>query len=814
MIAHGSKPVMHIGVCVLALAIAAGGGTVARAADSTGSTGGGLEQVTVTARKRSERLQKVPAAITVITAAQIKRYDLASIENIAAQTPNLSVGRSSNGSGAQLTLRGVGSSSTSIGLEQSVATVLDGVYFGQGRVIDEGFFDLSRIEVLKGPQALFFGKNATAGVLSFTSADPTSKPEYSIKAGYEFGSEQAIGEAIASLPLTDTLGLRIALRGTDMFGGYYKNDATPQPYDVTDVATGNKINTEAQPAPKKEPGENQFLGRLTLKYKPTDDFTATLKVSGDNQYFNNSSWNYVDYDCVNGHSFLNPSIACGRNFTIHQDNLPSAIAKNLPFAGDGQTYNQYDSTSGTLTLNEALHDVTLTSITNYNYNTNFFLCACDFQTSPTGTWATEHTTFGAFSEEARAATTFDGPLNALVGVYYQNTRRDFLQYVLTGNVANTAASPADEFVASTKLSGTHDETISPFVQATWKIIPTVELSGGARFTDETKNSFFSQPYVNPAFQSVFTPASSTDPAHPGVIDAHQNFTDYSPEATLSWTPIPVLTAFAAFKTGYKSGGFSDSGINSALSPNPAKDFQFGPETARGFEAGLKSDLLDHRLRLNLDLYRYNYHNLQIDFFNSPTFDFITTNAGSARVQGVELEGQYAPALLQGLVLSGTVNYNDAHYGDVDFPCYAGETPAEGCNPTTLRQNIIGTALSLAPKWTASFGGDYQVTMANFIVDFSTQLRYSDSYLASGFGDPYSRQAAYATIDAAISASTVDDRWKIALIGKNLSNQFYVAGVVDGPSTGSGTGTPNGVHADQLGFGNIPRTVTLEITRHF
>jgi iron complex outermembrane receptor protein len=465
-------------------------------------------------------------------------------------------------------------------------------------------------------------------------------------------------------------------------------------------------------------------------------------------------------------------------------------------------------------LNDNLTDVALTSITNYNYNSNFFLCACDFQSSPTGTWATEHTTFAAFSEEARAATTFDGPVNFLAGMYYQNTRRDFLQYVLTGNIANSAAPTGDEFVASTKLSGTHDQTVSPFVQGTWKIIPTLELSGGVRFTNETKNSFFEQPYVNPAFQAVFTPASSTNPLHPGVITARQSFKDYSPEATLTYTPIAAATMFIAFKTGYKSGGFSDSGIDSALSPTPAKDFQFGPERARGLEAGVKTDLLNHRLRLNLDLYDYNYHNLQIDFFNSPTFDFITTNAGNARVEGAELEGEYAPPEIDGLRVRGSANFNDAHYGTVNFPCYAAETPAQGCNPVTLRQDIVGSALALAPKWTASFGGTYQTEISGLIVELSTEMLYSDDYLASGFGNPYSRQPAYVTVDAAINVSTPDDRWKVALIGKNLSNQFFVSGVVDGPSTGSGTGTTSGVHADQLGFGNIPRTVELEITRHF
>src|SRR5579885_554696 len=124
---------------------------------------GTLEQVIVTARKRAENIQNVPVAVTALSAEQLDRQALTSIEKIAATTPQLQVVRGSSGSGADLSLRGIGSSFTSIGIEQSVAVNIDGVYYGQGRIINEGFFDMKQVEILKGPQALFFGKNATAG---------------------------------------------------------------------------------------------------------------------------------------------------------------------------------------------------------------------------------------------------------------------------------------------------------------------------------------------------------------------------------------------------------------------------------------------------------------------------------------------------------------------------------------------------------------------------------------------------------------------------------------------------------------------------
>ena len=158
---------------------------------------GGIGEIVVTARKREESLQDVPVAVSAFDEKLIQNRDITSVEKIAAIAPNFNVGRASNGSGAQLTLRGIGSSSTSIGIEQSVAVVVDGAYYGQGRVIQEGFFDLQRVEVLKGPQALFFGKNATAGVISITSADPGPNPEFMLRGGYEFQAQQYRVEGVA-----------------------------------------------------------------------------------------------------------------------------------------------------------------------------------------------------------------------------------------------------------------------------------------------------------------------------------------------------------------------------------------------------------------------------------------------------------------------------------------------------------------------------------------------------------------------------------------------------------------------------------------
>ncbi|WP_221796641.1 TonB-dependent receptor [Aquisediminimonas sediminicola] len=805
--------ILSVSLIALALSSISTAALAQNTADSQAQEGG-LQDIVVTARKRAESVQDVPVAVTAISAEAIRQQDLTSLEKVAARTPNFSVGRASNGSGAQLTLRGIGSSSTSIGIEQSVAVVVDGAYYGQGRVIQEGFFDLARMELLKGPQALFFGKNATAGVVSLTTADPTNEVEIIGRAGYEFKAQQVQLEAIASGPLTETVGLRVAVRGSKMYGGYYKNQSVDRTYtnlDIQDLiaeGTGNPIGHVATPAATDAPGEKELLGRVTLKFTPTEELTATLKASYDINKVNNSSWNYSAYHCPTGVSQLT-GYACDGGFVTHQNNIPTDIAANFPYSKkDGQLYNRYRSYAITGNVNYEMDDVTLTSVTNYNNNNNRWACACDFQSSDAGTWATENSTFWALSQEVRALTTFDGPINLMLGGLYQKTKRDFDQFIMFAGLRDDSVSAANQNLATTKTSYTKGETAALFGQVTWKIVPTVEVAGGVRYTHETKKSFFTQPYNNVGVQFIFRDIS--DPLL-GQIYADQTFNNWSPEATITWKPMNDVLVYGAFKTAYKSGGFSNGGINSMFSSTPLDDLTFNPEKARGFEAGVKTTLLDRQLRLNLGLYTYGYNDLQVDFFNSPIFAFQTLTA-DARTKGVEVEFEYAPRAVDGLNVHGTINYNRARYTNFpSAPCYAGESIAEGCSVDgNTRQNLSGKPLSVAPKWTGSFGVGYDTAVSDGLkAGINVDARYSASYLASAFNNADSKQKSYVSLDAGVRIGAEDDNWQLALIGKNLTNKFYVSGVVDGPSTGG-----VGLHADQLGFGNVPRTVQVQVTKRF
>lgn len=813
---------------ILGAALVTPGTALAQDAQDTGTAetapaAGGLGEIVVTARKRAETAQDVPVAVTAFSEELILQRDITSVEKIAAIAPNFNVGRASNGSGAQLTLRGIGSSSTSIGIEQSVAVVVDGAYYGQGRVINEGFFDLQRVEVLKGPQALFFGKNATAGVLSFTTNDPGPEREFITRAGYEFNAQQWRVEGIASLPLGDNAGVRLAMRYSKMEGGLYENIQTDRTYTTLDVVDlgaggdGNPIVSTATPVTSDQPGEEEFLSRLTFKVEPTDRLTINLKGSYNYNRTANSSWNYVPFACgqANGLSQLT-GLPCEADFITRQNNLPTDIAANFPLApADGRPFNRYESVAVNGAIDWQADNFVISSVTNYQWNNNRFLCVCDFQTGDdAGTWATEDTSWEAFSQELRLRSEFDGQFNFMLGALYQSTKRQFDQFVMFAGLRNSAASPGNEYLATTKNSFTEGETFSLFGQVTFAITPELELAAGGRYTDETKDSFFTQPYNNPGLTFIFREQS----APLGEVVANQSFEDFAPEVTLSYKPNDDLLLFGAYKTGYKSGGFSNGGINSAFSPDPLGDLTFDPETVEGFEAGIKSTLASNQLRLNLTLFTYDYSDLQVDFFNSPIFAFQTLTA-DARTRGVEVDFEYAPYAVAGLNLRGSLNYTDAEYTDFpQAPCYAGQTIAEGCTLVgglSARQDLTGARLSVAPEWTGTLGAAYDVPLGNSL-DFgiNADARYSSSYLASGFGNPLSDQDSYVTLDAGIRIGANDGNWQVAVIGKNLTNRFFVTGVVDGPSTGTGTGTATGLRADQLGFGNMPRTVTVELTKRF
>ena len=780
---------------------------------ATATTSAGFGDIIVTARKRSETAQDTPLAVTAFSPEMIQRRDLSSLEKVAAGTPSLSVTRAASGSNASITIRGVGSNYTSAGIEQSVAVIVDGAYYGQGRVIEEGFFDLARIEVIEGPQALFYGKNATAGVVSIVTADPGNKPEFMARAGYEFQAQQVYGEAVFSGPVTDTFGVRLALRASKMFGGYYDNLATPQTVNLFDIATFTPSTTTALPADNDQPATKELLGRLTLKWSPNSDFTNTLKIMGHTSRGGTPGYAATTI-CAGPNFFLRPSAACpAPGFHTFQMDVPDNVssADSYGYGDNPNLRTRYTSYSINNNMSYDIGQVNITSITNFNHFKANQVGSYDWSGSGTA-YSNIRTKYRAFSNETRLITDFDGPVNILAGAYYQKTKFNYSQIVLLGGLVNSLAPQNLQGIAFYSDSATKGETLSGYGQVNWKIVPTLELSAGVRYLHETKDSTLVQPHVNPALATF---GSALPPVK-------QKFNNWSPDITLTWRPSSDLNIFGGYKTGYKSGGFSNSAVVSLLDPAGAAA-TFRPERAKGFEGGIKAMLFDRQLQLALAAYTYKYENLQIDYFNPVQIFYVTTNAGSSRLKGVSLRVDFAPRAVTGLTLRGTVNYNKSRYISFLAPCNTGQSQAEGCNikgnpsdPLPGFQQIGGATPANAPLWTGTLGASYDVPMGDrFVLNLSVDGRYSSSYNASAFNAAQTRQKSYATLDAGISIRTSDDAFELSLIDKNLTNKFYLVGANEAPQTGSGTGTiAGGTSADYVGYGSLPRTVQVQVTTRF
>jgi iron complex outermembrane receptor protein len=225
------------------------------------------EEILVTARRRDESSIAIPVAVTAIGSAQIERQNITSLSDLAKIVPGLKVGEVSGGVGGTIVLRGVGTTAGSNpSFEQTVSTNIDGIQLSRGSALRLGQIDMRTIEILKGPQALFFGKNSPAGVISVKTADPSDALEVTARAGYEINAREARADFVLSTPITSTFGIRIALSASDM-EGYRINDSGLAQATANAIVAGAVHGYEP-----RGPNKLFYFSRGTAKWQPSSDF--------------------------------------------------------------------------------------------------------------------------------------------------------------------------------------------------------------------------------------------------------------------------------------------------------------------------------------------------------------------------------------------------------------------------------------------------------------------------------------------------------------------------------------------------------------
>jgi outer membrane receptor protein involved in Fe transport len=788
-----------------------------------------IETVVVTARKREEQLINVPVAASIMNSEAINRYAATDLTTIGNQMPGVSLQQTGGGtSGGSFAIRGVGNLAIDYGNEQPVAVVIDGMELTRGHVADIGLFDVQQVEVLKGPQALFFGKNSPAGVVSIDSVSPGDEFEGYARAGYEFKTEMPFFEGAVSLPVTDTLSVRFALRYQDMLGGYVTNVAQP----IADPFPGENTFTLPGAANRDRPGIRNLIGRFTAVWKPTTNFDATLKVLGDQYHDDGSALASEAVGCFQGNShpstvdllapqlsFQDPFGDCSMNGKTSIGNAPPQVLQHfLGAPSNGQPFDLDDTLLTTLTMDYTLSNLTLTSVTGYyhatqsgfdNFDWTVYAQALDGQQDNNS----------SLTQEFRVASDFAGPVNFTAGAFYEHDHRPFSNtdkifplgpYPVPGpydGIYNTLLMHADN----------KGESYSLFGQLNWKIFPDLELAGGARWSHDVKTTDIGNTFN---YLSLFIP-DAFNPFEPAgrIFHSVVSENNVSPEATLTWHPADDFTLYTAFKTGYLAGGSSNPGNVSnydalcAATPgctDPNLLLQFRDETVKGGEVGAKeAGLLDGRLSGDLTLYWYEYSNLQVTSFDSNTTSFFTRNAGGARNQGVELQAAYQAT--SALSLHGYLEYTQLQFTTyTGAPCNADQeipgTPnAVASCVATGSQDLNGRSYG-GPPLEVNLGAAYTAPVSN---DWNLGLNgdfYFNSRAPKLNSDPLVPGSnAYVLLNVSARLYETDDKWEVALIGTNLSDSNYFTVVA---------GKPLGLAGEYDAVAPLPREVTIQVTYRF
>lgn len=755
-------------------------------------------EIIVTARKRQESILTVPVVVTAISDEKLNRLQVTDIADLPKLVPGLVLGQQLLSIGTLITIRGVGTSASDPGVDQSVSLNIDGLSLSQGLAFSSGMFDLGQIEVLKGPQALFYGKSSPGGVVSMRTADPTDEFELIARAGYEFEGDEGRGELIVSGPLGETLKGRLA--GMYAAGkGYFVNNAVAAGFGAKD------------PTYRREPRPRNYLLRGTLLWDPSDRFNARLKVNMvRDRAIDAETAQLANCPDGPGQSFGVPFIGgddCKLDKDLHVVYLDPAAYPGV--ANNGVPYLLNKQKYGTLEMDYDLTpEISLTSVTGY-YDLRSQSMVNTTHTTAAGPTLAVENRFSRrdFTEELRLNSDFKGPFNFMLGGFYQDGRM-YDRVTFRGN--KTVGFPA----LITDRSSTVDiKTYSLFGQARWQIMEQLELAGGARWTDETRHlTMFDYPT-----NSTYAVAVPKNHAR-----------NLAPEATLTFTPTEDLTLFAAYKRGYKSGSFTI-----ATPTPPGRDSSFGDERVEGGEIGLKSRLLDRQVLLNLAVYDYRYKGLQVGAIE-PHVNGVpiirTVNAGSARTHGVDFDVSYRPNEIDGLSLNASVNWNRGRYKTLNnVPCYTGQTVTQGCSELFVpsanqaapgpvgaiqlngqyglysAQDLSDTPMIRAPEWQATFGFDYEFPIGSDLkMVVANNNQYSTrfaTFLAVGRPGEDNYQRSFIKSDISLALSSDDDRWEIALIGKNITDKltasncsasnFAGGGALGSPITGGTMSGPAG-----------------------
>ncbi|MBP6682899.1 MAG: TonB-dependent receptor [Halioglobus sp.] len=679
---------------------------------------GALEEVIVTATKRTESLQDIPVTVNAITADTLQDAGVVNLADIAHLVPTLTVSTNLSPFATGIRIRGIGTSQNNIALEASVAFVVDGIYLGRSGLGMSDLTDIERVEVLQGPQGTLYGKNANAGVISVV----TKNPDFDETGGYvqATAGDYGLQQYTASLtgPVNDEFAYLFAGNWRQQ-DGWLENDTGPD-----------------------QMSEDGWNLRGKLQWQPRDELSVMLTGS------------HVDRDdrccaadALQTDTFL--ALLAANDFPV-----PKNDAYDWENNIDQSTEFTMSSDMAILTVDYALDQFQLTSLSAWN--------AYDFKSSADAdrsefdilSFVDDKTTGSAFSQEFRLSSDLEGPLQYLGGLYYlhEENKRDNPQpftflgedIVSVGRVTfrpqiALIAAPGDYIAAVAEYE---TDAYAAFGQTTYSFTEEWLLTVGLRYTAEEKSidgyveTFSSAPAAAIPGIPTFVELIAT----PGEGESQLNKDSVTGLASLRYFVSADTMVFASSATGAKSPGFNAPGA-------PSGNAEFSEETTNNYELGVKSQLFDDRLKLNATAFYSEFDDLQFLAQLPVGAGTYVSNAAKATTQGIDLGFTALP--LPNLILDGGVQYLDAQYSEGELEQF----------------DVV-----LAPDWSGSLAATLVLPIAAGNAYLRTDYSFmGDHYTNPTYQPPETKQDRELVN---VRLGWRNDSWDAAIWARNITDESY------------------------------------------
>ncbi len=681
------------------------------------------EEVVVTASRKSEKLSKTPAAITAISGESLTRSGVTDITSLQNVVPDLSVG---DQFGVNRTfIRGIGMTSIDLGADGAVAFLQDGAQISRPAAQLAGFYDVARVEVLRGPQGTLYGRGATAGAVNIITNQPT--PELSGYARVTVGNYGLVTtqDAISGPLIPDKLLVRLALN-IDEHDGYGKN-----------LYTGTEIDNQNAKAVR---------GSATYIFNP--ELTATVSGELYNEHDDDYAFHYfgptivpegaLPYNLAHGQSIFGYYAALGQ--TPNLRNIYSGV----------DPLNRRDGSDVTATIDWHPGDLDLKSITSYHgfgrLNDDDLSVS---NKSPNTIYGLNQYIEKSQTESQEFVGNYTASnWSALFGAMYFHESNLGSVYVPTPGIAllldpTGALGPVVDGILDhgeyLQQGTVVTDAYGAYAQGTYNILPNLKITAGARYNYEQRAG-------NGAF--VFTALGADIPT-----DKAAKWAAVTPKFTVDYELDNNTLLYATIERGFKSGVIDIGSTNPVVKPEYVWDY----------EAGIKDKFLDQRLSTALSVFYYDYTDLQVGFVNAESI-VETVNAASARNYGVEFESHWA--VTDPLTLDFFATYLNAEFTkflDADY------------RDNFQFVQLAGNTLPNAPKFTTRFGATYNIPMAEKgDVLLHAEGNYQSRVYFTEFNNSDATQGAHALFDAFARYTAPGGRWTLDLWGKNLTDRFVIA----------------------------------------